>query len=168
MAIIKMFNEWVSTSTHDNINPEMEYTSKDKIYYGIHTVTLSRNGVSVDVKAKFDTGARSSSIDFSVGEKLGLSKELIERCKELDHLDIPKTISKKEQKSLEKQYTKELKSEFPEITKVQMSKSSSGFSVRAYIKLDINYYGNHVSTEVNLRDRTGLSCEMLVGLKDML
>lgn len=168
MSIIKMFNEWVSTSSHDNINPEFEYTSKDKVYYGVHNVTISRDGVSVDVKAKFDTGARSSSIDFAVGEKLGLSKELIDKCRKLDHLDIPKTISKKEQKQLEKKYTQELKSQFPEITKVQMSKSSSGFSVRAYVKLDINYYGNNVSTEANLRDRTGLSCEMLVGLKDML
>lgn len=168
MGNIKMFNEWVSTSTHNNINTEIDYTSKGKVYYGVHNVTVSRDGLSIDVKAKFDTGARSSSIDFSVGEKLGLSKNLIKRCKELDHLDIPKTISKKEQKDLEKQYTKELKSEFPQITKVKMSKSSSGFSVRAYIRLDINYYGNHVSTEANLRDRTGLSCEMLVGLKDML
>jgi hypothetical protein len=168
MSNIKMFNEWVSTSSHSNVNTEMEYTSNNKVYYGVHDVTISRNGISVDVKAKFDTGARSSSIDFGVGEKLGLSKKLIDECRRLDHLDIPKTITKKEQKQLEKKYTQELKSEFPEIIKVQMSKSSSGFSVRAYIKLDINYYGNHVSTEANLRDRTGLTCEMLVGLKDML
>lgn len=167
MNIIKMFREWVSTSTH-NVDYDVDYTSKEKIYYGVHKVTLSREGKSIEVKAKFDTGARSSSIDFSVAEKLGISKELINKCRELDKIEIPKTITKKEQKALEKSYTNDLKSQFPEITSVQMSKSSSGFSVRAYIQVSISYHGNNISTNVNLRDRTGLSCEMLVGLKDML
>mgnify|MGYP000291514667 CR=1 FL=1 len=62
----------------------------------------------------------------------------------------------------------DLKKQFPDITRVQMSKSSSGFSIRAYIEISIHYNGNNVKTEANLRDRSGLSCEMLVGLKDML
>lgn len=69
---------------------------------------------------------------------------------------------------MEKDLSKKLKMEFPDIVSVQMSKSSSGFSVRAYIKCDIEYYGRIISTQVNLRDRKGLTCPMLVGLKDML
>ncbi len=167
MNKVKMFREWTSTSTSGS-QYNVEYTSKNKIYYGIHKITISRDDKSLEVKAKFDTGARSSSIDFSVAEKLGISRRLIDKCRELDSVDIPKTITRKEQRSLEREYTKNLKLEFPEITSVQMSKSSSGFSVRAYIKLDISYGGNNISTNVNLRDRTGLTCEMLVGLRDML
>ena len=164
MKFIETYSNWETTPK----NVGWDYTSKDKIYYGIHIVKLTRNGKSVDVKAKFDTGARSSSIDFSVGEKLGISKELISECEKLENIEVPKTITKKEMKALEKKYTTEYKLKFPDITSIQVSKSSSGFSLRAYIRLSINYASNNIDTEVNLRDRSGLSCEMLVGLSDMI
>lgn len=174
MKYIERFYEWnhpmyTSSSSVGDVSPKYQYTSTDKIYYGVHQVTVSNDKGSVEVKAKFDTGARSSSIDFAVAKKLGMSDKLIAKCKELSKLRIDKTINKKEQKRLEKQYTSRLKSRFPEISKVKMVKSSSGFSVRIFITLNIQYQGYTISnTEVNLRDRTGLSCEMLVGLKDML
>jgi hypothetical protein len=140
----------------------------DKTYYGVHDLWVSREGKRVKVKAKFDTGARSSSIDFKVALKLGVSEDLISKCKELENVEVPKTISLADQRKLERKLSKELKEQFPEVTSVQASKSSSGFSVRAYISLDIELDGRVISTNANLRDRTGLSCEMLVGLKDML
>ncbi len=69
---------------------------------------------------------------------------------------------------MEKDLSRKLKAKYPDIVNVQMSKSSSGFSVRAYVKCDIEYSGRVISTKVNLRDRKGLTCPMLVGLKDML
>ncbi len=171
MRIIKFFENWISTTTWGgNIDPEetVQYTSKDKIYYGVHEVYLIRGGKRIKVKAKFDTGARSSSIDFEVAKQLGISDKIIEKCKELENVSVSKDISKEEQKKMEKDLSKKLKMEFPDIVSVQMSKSSSGFSVRAYIKCDIEYYGRIISTQVNLRDRKGLTCPMLVGLKDML
>lgn len=168
MKHLKTYEMWTSTATV-NAEHEYDYTSKDKVYYGVHNIFLIRGDKRVMVKAKFDTGARTSSIDFSVAEKLGISKSLLDECKRLDTVNVSKDISKKEQKEIENKYTKELKAKFPnEVTSVQMSKSSSGFSVRAYISCKIEYFGNIVDTEVNLRDRRGMSCEMLVGLKDML
>lgn len=171
MGIIKFFENWISSTTWGGkLDPEedVQYTSKDKIYYGTHEVYLIRNGKRVKVKAKFDTGARSSSIDFEVAKQLGISDEIISKCKELENIQVDKDITKEAQKELEKKLSRDLKKQFPDIVSVQMSKSSSGFSVRAYIKCDIEYYGRVVSTQVNLRDRKGLTCPMLVGLKDML
>jgi hypothetical protein len=173
MKYLEKYKEWVSSSTRP-ISKDLEgdidfnYTSSDKIFYGVHNISLSRNGKNIEVKAKFDTGARSSSIDFSVGRKLGISEELIRKCKELDNIEVPKSITKSSQIELERKYSNDLKKQFPDITRVQMSKSSSGFSIRAYIEISIHYNGNNVKTEANLRDRSGLSCEMLVGLKDMI
>lgn len=167
MKYLSEYKKWESTATNGTI-PKYDFTSDGKIYYGVHKVIISREGRLLEVEAKFDTGARSSSIDFTVAEELGISKELIDHCKKLDHLDIPKDISKSKEKKLEKKYKKELKSKFKEVSSVQMSKSSSGFSLRAYISCKIEYNGNIVTTEVNLRDRTGMSCKMIVGLKDML
>ena len=171
MRIIKFFENWVSSTTWGgNIDPEedIQLTSKDKIYYGVHEIYLIRNGKRIKVKAKFDTGARSSSIDFEVARQLGISDEIIQKCKELENVPVSKDISKEEQKKMEKDLSRKLKAKYPDIVNVQMSKSSSGFSVRAYISCDIEYSGRIISTKVNLRDRKGLTCPMLVGLKDML
>jgi len=167
MKYLENYDGWTSTST-TNKNFDVQFTSKDKIYYGVHNIDVSRGEYRTTVKAKFDTGARTSSIDFSVAKKLGISDSIIEKCKELEHIEIPKNITKKEQKEYENKITTELKSKYPEITSAQFVKSSSGFSIRAYIKITIEYMGKVINTEANLRDRTGLSCEMLVGLKDML
>ena len=85
MGIIKFFENWISSTTWSGkFEPEedVQYTSKDKIYYGNHDIYLIRNGKRVKVKAKFDTGARSSSIDFEVAKQLGISDEIISKCKE--------------------------------------------------------------------------------------
>lgn len=169
MKFLEKWDNWTQTTTMNDVDPQYDFASTGKVYYGIHKIHLMRGNNKVEVKAKFDTGARTSSIDFSVASKLGISNELLEECKKLDNIDVPKHISRKEQKEIEEKYSKDLKSKFPEeVTSVQISKSSSGFSIRAYIQCKIAYYGNVVDTEVNLRDRTGMSCEMLVGLKDML
>lgn len=173
MKHLKQFENWTSTSTNDK-EVEYDYTSKDKITYGIHDINVSRKGIRTKAKAKFDSGARSSSIDFKVSKRLGISDEFIKKCKELDSVDLskytkdPKNISLMEQHKIEKEFYKELKAKFPELSDVKLVKSSSGFSVRMVIKINIEYSGKVISTDANLRDRTGLACEMLVGLKDML
>ena len=104
MGIIKFFENWVSSTTWGgNIDPEedIQLTSKDKIYYGVHEIYLIRNGKRIKVKAKFDTGARSSSIDFEVARQLGISDEIIQKCKELENVPVSKDISKEEQKNEE-------------------------------------------------------------------
>jgi len=168
MRYLKEWNTWTSSSTIGS-PVEMDYKSSDKITYNQHKVTLSKDGKIVEVLAKFDTGAKSSSIDFGVAEKLGVNKELLEKCKELDDIkDIPLTITKEDKKKLESEWTAKLKEQFPEVSYARVVKSSSGVSIRAFIGLTLSYNGRSISTNVNLRNRAGLKCEMLVGLDDML
>lgn len=145
-----------------------QYTSKNKIYYGVHIIYIIRDNKRIQVTAKFDTGARSSSIDLSIGEKLGLGNELIEAYKELEKIEVSRDISKKQLSKMENDLTEEYSKKYSDISSVRASKSSSGFSVRPYIRLTLEFNGKYITTETNLRDRTGLSCEMLVGLGDML
>ena len=165
-------DSWTSTSTN-NKEVEYDFTSKDTIRHGIHTISVVRNGIRTKAKAKFDSGARSSSIDFKVAKRLGISDEFIKKCKELDSIDLgkyvkdPKNISKLEQTKVEGLFLKELKVRFPELSDVRLVKSSSGFSLRMVIRLNLEFNGKIVKTDANIRDRAGLACEMLVGLKDM-
>lgn len=168
MKYLKEWNSWTSSSTIGS-PVELDYKSSDKITYSTHKVTLSMGGKIVEVLAKFDTGAKSSSIDFGVAQKLGVDQKLLDKCKELDSIkDIPLTISKEEKKSIELEWTNKLKAEFPEVSYAKVVKSSSGVSIRAFIRLDLSYNGRTITTNVNLRNRTGLKCEMLVGLDDMV
>lgn len=168
MKYLKEWNSWTSSSTIGS-PVELDYKSSDKITYSTHKVTLSMGGKIVEVLAKFDTGAKSSSIDFSVAQKLGVDQKLLDKCKELDSIkDIPLTISKEEKKSIELEWTNKLKAEFPEVSYAKVVKSSSGVSIRAFIRLELSYNGRTITTNVNLRNRTGLKCEMLVGLDDMV
>ena len=168
MKYLKEWNSWTSSSTIGS-PVELDYKSSDKITYSTHKVTLSMGGKIVEVLAKFDTGAKSSSIDFGVAQKLGVDQKLLDKCKELDSIkDIPLTISKEEKKSIELEWTNKLKAEFPEVSYAKVVKSSSGVSIRAFIRLELSYNGRTITTNVNLRNRTGLKCEMLVGLDDMV
>lgn len=167
MKYLKEWNNWTSTSS-TGVPVELDYKSSDKITYNNHKVILTNGDKSIEVLAKFDTGAKSSSIDFGVAEKLGFSEAMLNRCKELQTIKIPQTISDLEKTKMELQISTFLKKEFPEISKVKVVKSSSGTSVRAFIRLKLTYNGRTITTNVNLRDRAGLKCEMLVGLDDML
>jgi hypothetical protein len=174
MKHLKQFENWTTTSTSTNDKEvEYDYTSKDSIYHGIRDINVSRDGIRTKAKAKFDSGARSSSIDFKVAKRLGISDEFLKTSKELDSVDLakytkdPRNISLSEQGRIERGFYKDLKTQFPELSDVKLVKSSSGFSVRMVIRIDIEYSGKVISTDANLRDRTGLACEMLVGLKDM-
>jgi hypothetical protein len=169
MEHILEYSEWTSTSTVSG-DPEIDwsYISKDKTYYGVHTVYLIKDNKRIPVKAKFDTGARTTSIDLSVAEKLGIGQELIDAYRELEKIEVPKGISKKEQDQMEKDLSKEYSEKYPDITSVQISKSASGFSIRPYVRLTIELNGRYVTTQANLKDRSGMSCEMLIGLGDML
>lgn len=174
MRHLKKFENWTTTTTDPSKEVDLQFTSKDKITYGIHDINISRDNIRTKVKAKFDSGARSSSIDFKVAKRLGISDEFIEKCQELDSVDLskhtkdPRNISLAEQRKIEKSFYKELSIRFPDLIEVKLVKSSSGFSLRMVIKINIEYSGRIISTDANLRDRTGLACEMLVGLKDML
>lgn len=161
--------EWTTNITNSNITEiEYDYISKNRMLYGIHEVVIIYNNNKIKAKAKFDTGARSSSIDLQLAKRLGISEELFEAYKELEKVEIPKDITNNKKKLIEKKYTDEYSEKFSDVSSVQISKSASGFSIRPYVKVKLHFNGKYVETEVNLKDRAGLECEMLVGLKDLL
>lgn len=184
MENILEYSKWVSSSTSgpnikvdvSPIEKDLEkeladvsysYKSKDKTYWGIHKIELTSGGKSTMVTAKFDTGARTSSIDIGVAKRLGISDKIIEATKELDKIKVEKTISKEDEKALEESLSKEYKEKYG-CSSVMLIKNATGFSARLCINMTIIFDGRIINTEVNIKDRKGMNAEMLVGLKDML
>jgi len=172
------YNHWTSSSTNDDvvaINKDTEgidfdYVSKERVLHGNRYVKVinPRNNKSVGVKAKFDTGALSSSIDLKVAELLGVPDGIIEKCKEFRRIVIPRTMTLTQQKALANRRERELKADFPDITKVKIIRSASSFSIRIFVKLIIEVEGRSLLTNINLKDRSGMSTDMLMGLNDLM
>ena len=53
MKHLKQFESWTTTTTEPSKEVDVQYTSKDKITYGIHDINISKDGVRTKVKAKF-------------------------------------------------------------------------------------------------------------------
>jgi len=92
---------------------------------------------------------------------------LLKKCKELNAVKIPRKTKLAEQTKISNAFEKGLKKDFKEITKVKIIRSSTGFTIRIFINLILEINGKSVITNVNLRDRSGLSNSMLIGLSDM-
>jgi len=161
------YSQWVSDTTDGDGEVDYDYITDRKLLYGIHDVIIHWGKSRIKVKAKFDSGARSSSIGLSVAKKLGMGQELLDAYAELQEVVLDKDISKEEKKKMENQYTEEYSKKYPGISAINLVKSSSGFSLRPYVRLMLEFNGRFITTEVNLRDRSGMSVEMLVGLRDM-
>lgn len=172
------YSHWTSSSTNDDsvaINKDtdgvdFDYVSTNKVYHGTRFVKVinPRNNKSLGVKSKFDTGAVSSSLDLKVAELLGVDEGIINKCKEFRRISVPRTMSLTQQKALADRHERELKAEFNDITKVKVIRSSSSFSIRIFVKLIIEFEGRSILTNINLKDRSGLSTDMLIGLNDLM
>lgn len=147
-----------------NINYHL--ISKDKKFYGSHEVLMAFKNRSTKVFAKFDTGARTSSIGIEVARRLGVPEDIITLSTNLDSLNIPKDISKGERKELEQDLLKKYASSG--VDSIEIVKSASGFSARPFISITIQYDGRILSTKANIKNRSGMTAEALVGLSDIL
>jgi hypothetical protein len=165
--MIKTFEEfkYVTNTTFDN-DFKYDFVTKNKLMHGKHNIKVYIGDKYVSVNAKFDTGAQTSSIDINKAKELGIGDKIVSVYGILKTIPVDKTIDEKKRKELEKRYTKMFKKHG--ILKVKLIKSASGFSFRLFIKAKVDIYGRILDTDINITDRKGLDCDMIVGLKDLI
>lgn len=147
------------------IEEGLEGISGRKIIGTVEKVKLiGKDGKEVEVEAKIDTGAYSSSIDTELAKILGF-RETIEAFENIDTRSLEltpenETIIKKE---LNEKYGKQI----PDLADVAIVFSASGSSVRPIIKITFILDSQKVLSSCNIIERKGLKYPMIIGRKNL-
>ena len=159
------YTKWNSDTTGDpGDDYNYQYVSKDKLYYGVHLIQIQYEGLPfVSVEAKFDSGAKTSSISYELGKRMGVPDSLFQIAQDLEEEKIDKSIPEK----VIKEKLDSLETKYPGIS-FNRVKSASGSSIRVYFPVTLFFNGRTIMTQANMKNRSGMKCEMIVGISDML
>lgn len=148
-----------------DIERRVEEVSDREVIGGIEKVKLfsHKGDKKIEVLAKIDTGADSTSIDTRLAKKLGYG-EILEllAAKKLDM-----SLKEKEADQIASKIKKELKKKNNDIVDVICVRSSHGLTLRPYVKLSYLLSGRKVHSKSNITDRGELKFKMIVGKKDL-
>jgi alpha-L-glutamate ligase-like protein len=148
------------------IEEELEEISGKRVIGSVENVKLiGRNETEIRIDAKIDTGARTSSIDTTLARKLGFGKTLdaFEKMEELRDPHKLEEIRNMKNSETKKLYAKQV----PYLEYLAVVSSSSGISVRPFVKLTFIMDKKIISSYVNIIDRSKLQYPMIIGKRDL-
>ncbi len=142
------------------VEEEVEDISGRKVIGATEKVKLvGKNGKEIEVEAKIDTGAHSSSIDRNLAVNLGFEDLL----NYFDKLELPAGFSREEVKKVEEGLRKRYLGQHPDLADIAVIYSAHGTSIRPKINIDFNTNNISISTQVNIVDRADLKKDMIIG-----
>lgn len=148
-----------------DLERKVEKVSNREVISSVEKVILfdKEGNKKIEVEAKIDTGADSTSIDLEIAKKIGYGDilELLE-TKELDP-----NLEDRQATNESKKMRNILQKENKEIIDVTWVRSSQGLSLRPCIKVTFILSGVKVISKVNVTDRKLLKYKMIVGKKDL-
>jgi hypothetical protein len=142
------------------IEEELEEISGRRVIGCIETVKLiGKDGKEIEVKAKIDTGADSSSIDFELGRQLGFG-ETVDAYQKIarDWSDIS---------HLGKEARWEMFENIPDVVGTVPITSSHGTTYRVKIPIEIIMDTLRFPSHPTLIDRSKLEYQMIIGRKNL-
>lgn len=114
------------------------------------------------IKAKIDSGARSSSMDYELGRTLGYG-DVVDYIKPFN---LEKQMSSEKAKITLHKIRKKLRLH-PDIGKVKLIHSASGSTVRVTVSVNFDLKGKAIKSDVNLISRERLTYRMIIGRRDL-
>ena len=142
------------------IEEELEEISGRRVIGTIEKVRLTgKNGKTVEVEAKIDTGAGYTSISTELAKKLGYEKT-VEAYEKITHTYAElQLLSKLERWDIYK--------DIPDIATTVIVHSSHGTTYRPTIRITMTMHGWIIPTKVTLIDRTHLKYPIIIGNKNL-
>jgi hypothetical protein len=131
----------------------------------IETVVLYHKddqNIKIPVKAKIDSGARSSSIDYKLGQYIGYSP-VVDFIKPFK---LGSPMTEDQARVLIKKIKKDLRSH-TEIGKIKLVHSASGSTVRVTVPVRFKLKSRLIESDINLISREHLTYDMIIGRRDL-
>lgn len=143
------------------IEEEIEELSGKRVIGSIEKVKLiGKDGKEIEVEAKIDTGADSTSIDTELARQLGYGETL-------KVFEEKVSSFKNIYKDLPKEDREKLFLTVPELADTAVVKSSHGISYRPMIQIEFIMDDIHIPAKVSVIDRSGLQYPAIVGRKHL-
>lgn len=137
-----------------------EITGKKVISRTEKVIFMGINGKEIEVEAKIDTGAYSSSIDIEFAKELGFGDSLAEFERRVAGRNVLEEMTKTEREQLVRK--------IPFIVTSVPVKSSHGTSYRPMVNLQFILADKLISTRVSVIDRSELEYPALIGRRNLI
>ncbi len=142
------------------IEEEIEELSGKRVIGSVEKIKLiGKNGKEIEVEAKIDTGADSTSIDTELAKELGFGETLNNFEKIILGKNILVEFTGEERNSLF--------SNVPDLADTSITKSSHGTSYRPMIHLELVLDGVIIPTKVSIINRSDLKYSVIIGRKNL-
>lgn len=142
------------------IEEEIEELSGKRVIGSIEKVKLiGKDGKEIEVEAKIDTGADSTSIDTELARQLGFGEVIENFEKKLIGIDVLKELTETE-RSL-------LFADISDLADTSITKSSHGTSYRPMIQVEFILDDILISGKVSVINRSNLKYPAIIGRKNL-
>ena len=146
------------------IEEEIEELSGKRVIGSIEKVKLvGKNGVEVEVEAKIDTGADSTSIDTELAKQLGFEDVL----SFFETIPKPDTTDRTLIKKVSDDYDVRYKDAHPDLKAITFIYSASGFGMRPKIELSLVLDGVEIPARVTVVSRIHLEYPIIIGRNNL-
>ena len=147
------------------VEEEVEEISGRKVISTVEKVKIiGKDGKEIEVEAKIDTGAFSSSIDETLAKSLGF-ENTVNAFSKIDLSAYPPDSDKEAQ--IKKDILEKYKSSVPDMEDIAIIFSASGNSIRPVIKMEYILDGIQIASKTNISNRIDLKYPMIVGRRDL-
>lgn len=146
------------------IEEEIEELSGKRVIGTVEKVKLiGKDGKELEVEAKIDTGADSTSIDTELAKQLGFG-ELISY---FETLDLPHISSREEGRAVHDSILTKYGKGHPDLEDIAIIYAPNGVTIRPKIRLSFIMDSLEVSAKASVVDRSSLQYPVIVGRKNL-